>query len=52
MSNKMSMFVQWFIMHRSQIQIAITTIILVLLFLSLWIPQLRMLAEDAGGGGH
>ena len=52
MSSKLSLIFGWFIMHRSQLQIAIITIIFALAVAGMLVPQMRLFAEDAGGGGH
>ena len=52
MSNRFSLIVAWLVIHRSQIQILMMTIVLLLFLVGALVPTLRLLAEDAGGGGH
>ena len=49
MSDKFSRLMLWLTFHRSQIQLLIITVIFALVLLSVLAPQMRMLAEDAGG---
>ena len=48
----LSLISGWIEMHRSQVRLAIAIMVLLLVTFSVFAPQLRMLAEDAGGGGH
>ena len=52
MSNKLSLMAGWLIVHRSEIQFAVLAIVFALALVGMLAPQMRMLAEDAPGGGH
>jgi hypothetical protein len=52
MSSRVAPVVSWLIIHRSQVQIVITTLIFALVLLSIVAPQVSLFAGDAPGGGH